>query len=128
MCDEGWELSLPTFSHLYLFLVVCSLPLKSAERRRECYCSTPELTPGDSDLVGQNLLLPVLVMLVYIYRRTSGKAMLNLGLTIVQTLPRYCVPVCLHLKEVEEIRRDGRRVMMEVKGWEDMPLSIWDFL
>lgn len=45
--------------------------------------------------------------------------MLNLGLTLLLTLPEYCVQVCLHLKEVDEIGRDGRRVMMVAEGWKD---------
>lgn len=49
--------------------------------------------------------------------------MLNLRLTILQTLPEYYVQICLHLKEVDEIGRGGKRVMMVAKGWKNMPLS-----
>lgn len=54
--------------------------------------------------------------------------MLNLGLTILQTLPEYYVQVWLHLKEVDEIGRDGRRVVMVTKEWKDVPLGHWGFL
>jgi len=86
----------------------------------------PKSTAGERELVGQRHYVACVSNLCLHPEENFREAVLNLGLTIL--LPEYSLQVGLHLKEVDEMGRDGRRVMMVAKGWEDMLLSHWDFL